>query len=474
MVATGSMERSPSQQRDSQKDIPVYEMPGTTSIPAIFYSPLVWGGIFTLGFYSAIPRIPWKQSFLQRYFCSHPLEYATTVLFCIAMANLLGKFLLLLKEKAVWHSQNLFHLSKARAYSAEETAFRLRALLEKMSFTEKRTLLVARLRDAVSFVRVSKSSKGLEEHLRYLADLASDRLHSGYAFLRTITWAIPILGFLGTVIGITIAIANVTPEQLDGSLADVTSGLAVAFDTTALALGLSLILVFCTFVVERSEQTNLAQIEEWGIKYLLGLFPQEQEQRFPSPFAKAEEQASRELMAKTEKMIEWQMQLWQEGIESLRSRWEETLTTQQQLLHDSLNTSVQDTVQHQHQQWNQSQQQFLHLVQQLLSDLTTRLEMRDQSQQDFFGNVQSNLELLGHQFHADVSGIQDQLQEQTRTLLGILQQEEQLQHLHSQLTLNTQSLLATESFHEAVQNLNQTLAQLSHSPIEAISQFNPV
>ncbi|MEI2659369.1 MAG: MotA/TolQ/ExbB proton channel family protein [Bifidobacterium adolescentis] len=55
--------------------------------------------------------------------------------------------------------------------------------------------------------------------------------------IRTITWAVPILGFLGTVIGITMAIANITPDQLESSLGEVTAGLAVAFDTTASVTG---------------------------------------------------------------------------------------------------------------------------------------------------------------------------------------------------------------------------------------------
>ena len=78
--------------------------------------------------------------------------------------------------------------------------------------------------------------------MTYLAELGSGRLHDGYALIRTITWAVPILGFLGTVIGITMAIANITPDKLEASLPEVTAGLAVAFDTTALSLALSMLL----------------------------------------------------------------------------------------------------------------------------------------------------------------------------------------------------------------------------------------
>src|SRR5690606_16439917 len=88
------------------------------------------------------------------------------------------------------------------------------------------------------------------------------RLHSSHALLQTVIWSIPILGFLGTVMGITLAIADVTPEQLESSLNDVTSGLAVAFDTTAVALTYSLVMGFASLFVKRREEQLLVEIDE--------------------------------------------------------------------------------------------------------------------------------------------------------------------------------------------------------------------
>lgn len=68
------------------------------------------------------------------------------------------------------------------------------------------------------------------------------------SYLHTAMWAMPVLGFLGTVWGIAEAVANLVPllqemeaadfggEQLSGAL----SGLGVAFDTTLVALLLSI------------------------------------------------------------------------------------------------------------------------------------------------------------------------------------------------------------------------------------------
>src|SRR5438270_597962 len=82
-----------------------------------------------------------------------------------------------------------------------------------------------------------------------LADADAEGLETSYGLVKIITWAIPILGFLGTVLGITKAIAGVNPEVLEKNLNSVTDGLAEAFDTTASALALTMVVMFFSFVV---------------------------------------------------------------------------------------------------------------------------------------------------------------------------------------------------------------------------------
>ena len=97
-------------------------------------------------------------------------------------------------------------------------------------------------------------------------------MNANYALVRIIIWAIPILGLLGTVIGITIAIANLKPETLEQSMSDVTSGLGVAFDHTGEALTLTMILMFIKYGVERSESRLLAIVDERAEEELIGRF----------------------------------------------------------------------------------------------------------------------------------------------------------------------------------------------------------
>ncbi len=85
---------------------------------------------------------------------------------------------------------------------------------------------------------------GVQECLRYLADRDAVAAQGSYALVRMFIWAIPILGFLGTVVGIAMALGRLAPQQLEESLPQVMASLTVAFNTTILALGLCLVLYF--------------------------------------------------------------------------------------------------------------------------------------------------------------------------------------------------------------------------------------
>lgn len=93
---------------------------------------------------------------------------------------------------------------------------------------------------------------------------------ASFTLPRMLTWGIPILGFLGTVIGIGASVG-----QFDGLLADVqdidnlrrgltqvTAGLGTAFDTTLLALSISLLVALPLALVERQEQQLLSLIDQ--------------------------------------------------------------------------------------------------------------------------------------------------------------------------------------------------------------------
>src|SRR5207302_1595755 len=82
------------------------------------------------------------------------------------------------------------------------------------------------------------SAEDLDDQMRSLSDSDAMALDGTYVLNRYLIWAMPILGFLGTVLGITQAIAGISPEQMEKDPGAVSTGLTNAFDATALAQAL--------------------------------------------------------------------------------------------------------------------------------------------------------------------------------------------------------------------------------------------
>lgn len=91
---------------------------------------------------------------------------------------------------------------------------------------------------------------------------AADELDSDLSLVRYITWAIPSVGFIGTVRGIGDALAQ-ADEALQGDLAGVTSSLGLAFNSTLVALVLSIILMFFMHLLQSRQEHLIQDFQEY-------------------------------------------------------------------------------------------------------------------------------------------------------------------------------------------------------------------
>ena len=433
---------------------------------------------------------------MQRYFTAHWIEYATTGLFFIGICTLLGKLSKIPAERSVLQ-RKILDGANLESTDAMGIAARLESHLGSLPKRDQDTNLVKRVREACSYVIGRRSSEGLEGHLTYLGELNSGRLHDGYALIRTITWAVPILGFLGTVIGITMAIANITPDKLEASLPEVTAGLAVAFDTTALSLALSMILVFGTFIVERTEQTILDDIEDFGVKHLLPKFPTEQNEKAKSPLNDAEQQAANQLLLRSEGMINWQMELWQSSLETLRERWAGMLSKQQDCLDQALQSGLTNALVDHSQQLAEARSEFMTafqstsqvISQQLAETRSALAEQQQRSQEQIAETWQQfraeitqtrdeharQLALLIQAITAEVGGWQNQLETSVQAMgrqfgelrnqgeifLKITENESELVRLEHRLSENLEAVRVAESLEHTLLNLNAAVNLLT-------------
>ena len=107
-------------------------------------------------------------------------------------------------------------------------------------------------------------------------ELLQHEIDLKYNMMRYMVWLIPTLGFIGTVIGIALALkgAGAMPnlqEQaaLSGWLQGVTGSLALAFNTTLVALLLSAVLVFLLHVAQGREESALNRAGQYCLDNLI-------------------------------------------------------------------------------------------------------------------------------------------------------------------------------------------------------------
>ena len=238
--------------------------------------PILFGLAGCSVFYGLIFRGPLANGSMQRYFATHPVAYVATAMFFIGMAALLVK---LVDVVGQFRAQGAVRLDAPpdEGQTVEECGDMLDWLAE-LPDRARESYFGSRLRNALETVERKGTAEGLDEELKYLSDLDAERQQNSYSLVRIIIWATPMLGFLGTVVGITQALGNLDPVELASSIQTgmqkLLDGLYVAFDTTALALSLSIVLMFVQFLVERIETQLLTQVDERANEELVGRFQQ--------------------------------------------------------------------------------------------------------------------------------------------------------------------------------------------------------
>jgi biopolymer transport protein ExbB/TolQ len=133
-------------------------------------------------------------------------------------------------------------------------------------------LLARRVEKLIGHFRTSRSPEGVADALNVESDAAFGELEASYTLVRVFLWTIPILGFIGTVMGIGAAVGgfanflSVGAQELDDiktALTKVTANLAVAFDTTLVGLLLSVVVMLALSWVESREKGLLQLVDDF-------------------------------------------------------------------------------------------------------------------------------------------------------------------------------------------------------------------
>jgi len=434
----------------------------------VIQSPILWGALGTAAFYSSLQA--WKpQGTLGRlfedYFLAHPINYASTAMFFVGLAVLGLKVLLL-----GWQRQALARPVLPPIGRPLDPVSGSQSLLAHLETEADRaeTWLVGRIQAALEHVRRRASADGLLEELKYLGEQDTARLEASYALLRVVIWAIPILGFLGTVLGITMAVAKLEPEALEKSLPDVVAGLSVAFNTTAQALGLTMVLMFGQFFVHRAEIRLLADIDHRTEEELLGRF--ETLQATPEGQLVALRRMLEAVVQQSEALVHRQAELWQASLESAHQRWASLTEMTQKQLQAALAGALSETLQSLHRQWTSAEQALIQQNQQhwdrILQAFTQQAQSLAQQHQQHGERLQ---QALAQQAQA-LAELQHHISKQVEVLSGAVEATGQIARLEEALSRNLAALAGSGHFEQALASLTAAIqllqARLGQVPLE--------
>jgi len=125
--------------------------------------------------------------------------------------------------------------------------------LEALPEPEQDLLLPRSLMNALGRFSSTSDIPAVSEAVKEQCDIEADRLDSELSMIRYISWAIPSIGFIGTVRGIGDALGQAY-KAVEGDITGVTVSLGVAFNSTFVALVLSIIIMFALHQLQLSQE----------------------------------------------------------------------------------------------------------------------------------------------------------------------------------------------------------------------------
>jgi biopolymer transport protein ExbB/TolQ len=137
------------------------------------------------------------------------------------------------------------------------------------------SLMVNRIRKALEFFEVRQNVSEVSSLMGSQSAIDGSRIMGSYILLRAFLWAIPLLGFIGTVVGLSHAISGMSfgnvedVSKIVGSINNVTSGLGTAFDATLLGLIFAVSLNFPLNSLAKHEEEALNDIDAYCNEVLL-------------------------------------------------------------------------------------------------------------------------------------------------------------------------------------------------------------
>ena len=138
----------------------------------------------------------------------------------------------------------------------------LNTRLDELQDSRRSLLLPRVLRTAIGRFAATRNVQDTATAVRDLCESEGERLDAELSIIRYIAWAIPSIGFIGTVRGIGAALSQAN-RAVEGDITGVTLNLGVAFNSTFIALVISIVLMFFIYQLQLMQERLVLDTESW-------------------------------------------------------------------------------------------------------------------------------------------------------------------------------------------------------------------
>jgi len=193
-------------------------------------------------------------------------QEACFILMLWAFAIMAYKGVATRRERALLASE-LVHVPDGMRILPEDTREYARQV-EALEPETRRLLLPRAVMAALSRFGATRNIQDVSEAAHGVCQSEADRLDSELSMVRYIAWAIPAIGFIGTVRGIGDALSQ-AHKAVTGDIAGVTAGLGTAFNSTLIALLISIVIMFLLHQLQLAQERLVLETETWLDQNLL-------------------------------------------------------------------------------------------------------------------------------------------------------------------------------------------------------------
>ncbi len=152
--------------------------------------------------------------------------------------------------------------------SAEQTS----ALIRRRIPDDAQDYLLSRVMlAAIDRFSATRNVQDVSSVVNTVCDEEAERAESELSIIRYIAWAIPSVGFIGTVRGIGDALGQ-AHRAVQGDISGVTQSLGVAFNSTFIALVISIVLMFLIHALQSTQERLVLDVrrycDSWFVRRL--------------------------------------------------------------------------------------------------------------------------------------------------------------------------------------------------------------